>query len=247
MSKVQLKRIPSTSIISDSFIHQVRSTDSTHKQTDEVAEKNDQDFAQAVPTSTLQSRADHPDENDEDHLLESDFENFQTCSDGMSNGSVVKIHDSFFDLDFSRDYLCENSGVENQNALLSLLVIVASNEGCDELLHDLMKREQLIHQNPSFPTNNSLKTLFPKMSFRHVRKHEVYNNGEIVFFLKLSGQLKKLINRHHHTIVNYNYSLVRKRESDLKLQPFIRGNRMRIRLILNTEGAVVRKSESKSA
>ena len=246
MSKVQLKRIPSTSIISDSFIHQVRSTDSTHKQTDEVAEKNDQDFAQAVPTSTLQSRADHPDENDEDHLLESDFENFQTCSDGISNGSVVKINDSFFDLDFSRDYLCENSGVENQNALLSLLVIVASNEGSDELLHDLMKREQLIHQNASFPTNNSLKTLFPKCHFVMLGNTKSTIMVKL-FFLKLSEQLKKLINRHHHTIVNYNYSLVRKRESDLKLQPFIRGNRMRIRLILNTEGAVVRKSASKSA
>ena len=122
---------------------------------------------------------------------------------------------------------------------------IISKHGCsDELLYDLMKREQLIHQNSNIPTPFAVKKLIPEISNSHTKSHVFYDNGELIC-LNFFTQLKSIVDRNLEHILKY--SLDRQEREDLKLEPLIKEKFLRIRLLMNTDGAVVLESATESA
>ena len=107
-----------------------------------------------------------------------------------------------------------------------------------------MKREQLIHQNSNIPTPFAVEKLIPEISNSHTKSHVFYDNGELIC-LNFFTQLKSIVDRNLEHILKY--SLDRQETEDLKLEPLIKEKILRIRLLMNTDGAVVLESATESA
>ena len=121
---------------------------------------------------------------------------------------------------------------------------MAKHGGSDELLYDLIKREQFIHPNSGFPTPFSVKTLIPELSNIYTKSHTCYDNGELIC-LHFFEHLRSVVEKNHEQILRY--SSTREQYKDLNLEPDLEGDCMRLRLIVNTDGAIVRDSANESA
>ena len=104
----------------------------------------------------------------------------ETSSERSPDRTPLVSSSSFPQLNFPENILCGNSNVTVHNALISLLTLVAKHGGSDELLYDLIKREQFIHPNSGFPTPFSVKTLIPELSNNYTKSHTCYDNGELI-------------------------------------------------------------------
>ena len=193
--------------------------------------------------------------SDDDGNFVSNVENFGNVSDDSeesrnSSDSILSAQETEEAasqtslLKFSRESVCECSDVTVHNSFLSLLSIV-TNYGCpDEVLYDLIKRENIINPNKLFPTPYAAKKLIPDLTKSYVQSHEAFNNGELIC-IRFFNQLRCIINRNIQNI--FQYSNKRDPTKDIKVKRLVKGNNLRVRLILNTDGAIVRNSASESA
>ena len=129
--------------------------------------------------------------SDDDGNFVSNVENFGNVSDDSeesrnSSDSILSAQEtekaasqtSLFK--FSRESVCECSDVTVHNSFLSFLSIV-TNYGCpDEVLYDLIKRENIFNTNKLFPTPYAAKKLIPDLTKSYVQSHEAFNNGELI-------------------------------------------------------------------
>ena len=168
----------------------------------------------------------------------------ETSSERSPDRMPLVSSSSFPQLNFPENILCGNSNVTVHNALISLLTLVAKHGGSDELLYDLIKREQFIHPNSGFPTPFSVKTLIPELSNNYTKSHTCYDNGELIC-LHFFEHLRSVVEKNHEHILRY--SSTREQYKDLNLEPVLEGDCMRLRLIVNTDGAIVRDSANESA
>ena len=128
--------------------------------------------------------------------------------------------------------------------MISLLSIVTKHGCSDELLYDLIKRERVIHPSSEYPPPFAEKKLIPDLAKSYIRSHQIYENGQLIR-LRFLKQIRAVVYRNLKQIFEYNSK--RDSTSDMTLQSLVKDNKIKIKLILNTDDAVVQKSACESA
>ena len=145
---------------------------------------------------------------------------------------------------FGNKRLHEKSSMSVQNTLISLLAIASKHCCSDELIFDLLKREQIMHGESSIPKPGFLKKVIPDVFNKYVMKSLHFNNGDLIL-LYFNYQLQRVVEDNIDEIIKYND--VNKQLLDLVNSNTIIENTLSLKLILNIDGAVVRESCSESA
>ena len=161
------------------------------------------------------------------------------CEQSIS--PAVPCQSSSFD--FGTEMLNENVSV--QNAMLSLMSIVFGHAGSDDLLNDLLMREKALNPSSFYPSPNLVRSKISKCTEMYLSESKYLTGGELIL-LNFAEYLAEIVRKNINSI--FQYSRVEARtQRDIKLKPLCDGEKLRIRLILNTDGAKVRKSSSRSA
>ena len=145
---------------------------------------------------------------------------------------------------FGNKRLHEKSSISVQNTLISLLAIASKHCCSDELIFDLLKREQIMHGQSSIPKPGFLKKLIPDVFNKYVMKSLHFNNGNLIL-LYFNYQLQRVVEDNIDEIIKYND--VNKQFLDLVVSNTIIENTLSLKLILNIDGAVVRESCSEES
>ena len=145
--------------------------------------------------------------------------------------------------DFGTEMLNENVSV--QNAMLSLMSIVFDHACSDDLLNDLLMREKALNPSSFYPSPNLVRSKISKCTVMYLSESKYLKGGKLIL-LNFAEYLAEIVRKNINSI--FQYSRVEARtQRDIRLKPLCDGEKLRIRLILNTEGAKVRKSSSRSA
>ena len=144
--------------------------------------------------------------------------------------------------DFGPGFL--TSVVTVHNAVLSLISLVCEHSGSDDLLFSLLKRERLIHPSSSIPSKDKLKLLISKITNRYIKTIEDFENGQLIL-IRFFSQLSQIVKANINQIIQY--STLKIENQDIKLEQLKNEKNIRIRIILNTDGAKVLKSCNQSA
>ena len=130
------------------------------------------------------------------------------------------------------------------NLAASLLTIVTKHNGSDALLQDLLKRDQQIFSGQTV-SGVRVKAKVQEACLSYQKNGKISENGELIL-VDFFGLLKKLIVKNLSLIIDYA-EVQKKDESILMPKLSLDNNELIIRLILNSDGAVVSKSPSTSA
>ena len=195
-------------------------------------------------------------QNFEPEEITDNFEAESVCSDifplsetesedSGTNNRDLALQPSSKGFKFSSGTISETSDITIQNSTVSLMSSVAKHCGSDQLLLNLIKREKLMHGEKNAPAPERIKRMVSKAAEEEIFLHEKEKNanGEVIF-LKFFNSLVQQVQENVNVIMAYSSS---NSHTDLKLEPIVEGETMRIRLILNIDGAKVRASHGESA
>ena len=225
------------------------SSTSKHSYLDQAV-SSDSDTAmleECVVPARLQTDTDVPEANLwQDSELENatavfesaDFEISETSSDSESLGKAIELCPD------QQTRLHEVNAVTPVNLAASLISIVSKHNGSDALLNDLLKRDQKLFSNQSIAPW-TIKTRFQMLCLRYQHKKQTLENGELIL-LNFRSLLLDIVKTSLEDMMIYAENKCS--DEDLVMPTLkISNRRIKLRLILNTDGAVVCKSPPLSA
>ena len=129
------------------------------------------------------------------------------------------------------------------NLAASLLTIVSKHNCSDALLHDLLKRNQFIFSGQTL-SPYAVKSKLQEVCLRYFENRVVTCNGEVVL-VNFYQLIKDIVVNNIRSI--FQYAETKEDEKDImKPKLSIVDKELTIRLILNSDGAVVAKTPSTS-
>ena len=172
-------------------------------------------------------------------LFESaDFEIGETSSDSESSGKAIELCPD------QQTRLQEVNAVMPVNLDASLISIFSKHNASDALLNDLLKRDQKLFSNQSIAPW-TIKTRLQMLCLRYQHTKQTLENGELILFNFRSLLLDTVKTSLEDML---NYAEKKCSDEDLVMPTLkISNRRIKLRLILNTDGAVVCKSPPLSA
>ena len=145
---------------------------------------------------------------------------------------------------FSRVRLREVNEVSAGKLIASLLAIVARHNCSDALLFDLIKRDQELFDHQTI-TPWAVKTKFSEFSSLYQDEKITLENDELIV-VKFGQLLVDIVEEHIDEMLFYAAN--KTFNVDLHMPEFrVIGNKLTVRLIVNTDGANVSKSPVSSA
>ena len=167
-----------------------------------------------------------------------DFEISETSSDSESSGKAIELCPD------QQTRLHEVTAVTPVNLAASLISIVSKHNGSDALLNDLLKRDQKLFSNQSIAPW-TIKTRFQMLCLRYQHTKQTLENGELIL-LNFRSLLLDIVKTSLEDMMIYAENKCS--DEDLVMPTLkISNRRIKLRLILNTDGAVVCKSPPLSA
>ena len=172
--------------------------------------------------------------------IESDFNEFVDRSGSfLSDTDKAESSGLGFNEIFSRMRLREVNEVSAGNLIASLLAIVARHNCSDALLFDLIKRDQELFDHQTI-TPWAVKTMFSEFFSLYQDEKITLENGELIV-VKFRQLLVDIVEEHIDEMLFYAAN--KTFNEDLHMPEFrIIGNKLTVRLIVNTDGANVSKS-----
>ena len=211
-------------------------------QTQEIDESSDEIYFTA--NSEVETDV-HLNSDSETELIASDAKSQSSSSTDSSvsdSSSIINVDSDVPGFDFGLEIMKNNISV--QNSVMSLLSITTNRSAPDELLYDLIKRERLIDDSKTFPSYHFVKKVLSAVYEKYNFTHHLYPKGELIL-MSFFTHLSRVVTSNIDQIIKY--SKCKSSNADIKLEPLISFNKLRIRLIINTDGAKVRKSSAESA
>ena len=164
-----------------------------------------------------------------------DFEISETSSDSERSGKAIEL---------CPDQQTRFQEVTPVNLAASLISIVSKHNGSDALLNDLLKRDQKLFSNQSIAPW-TIKTRFQMLCLRYQHTKQTLENGELIL-LNFRSLLLDIVKTSLEDMLIYAENKCS--DEDLVMPTLkISNRRIKLRLILKTDGAVKCKSPPLSA
>ena len=222
---------------------------------DSVDQETSQENQQLIPDESATDPAFFSDENISIFSEDVSSENNNSIEVAMSSAvdsSDEEMKDSSAEndqyLSFSDEldsvFIDAVKYVSASNLAASLLTIVSKHNCSDALLHDLLKRDQIIFSGQTL-SPYAVKSKLQEVCLRYYENRVVTSNGEVVL-VNFYQSIKDIVVNNIRSI--FQYAETKEDEKDIMMpKPSIVDNELTIRLILNSDGAVVAKTPSTSA